>query len=898
MESRVESIVARLRALRSEEREAAVGRFCGGDAELEAAVRKRLAVRGDGAETPTSVGGELEGKPDPSELFVGAASGPIDRGRAAEADGRSEGPATGSEDLTSGEAGSVSAGGSFGSWPTLQPVELERPGDEIDRYKLLEQLGEGGFGIVWLAEQRTPIRRRVALKLIKPGMDSGSVLARFEAERQALALMDHPNVAKVLDGGATASGRPYFVMEHVPGLPITKFCQQKKLGLDERLRLFAKVCEAVSHAHQKGVIHRDIKPSNILVREVEGGLPEPKVIDFGVAKAVNASLTEKTLYTQHGQLVGTPAYMPPEQAGRDTFEVDTRADIYSLGVVLYELLTGEPPFDPKTLRDAGYEEMIRIVREVEPQRPSARLSTLGTKSGSATHGERAQAGAAEARMRLLSRRVRGDLDWVVMRCLEKDRNRRYAAVAELGAEVSRYLRNDPVEAGPPTLGYRAKKFARRHRPAVAAAAAALAFLVVYAGTATALTLEANRQQGIAEAALEREQRARAEAEAINAFLHEDLLRSADYAADGPGVRVIDVLARGAEKLESRFADQPMVKARLMASIGMTYVEVGGNLEAERLLIGAIEALTPHRAGDAELDAYVAELQRAYAETLWRTERAEEAIAYLEAATVNGEATAGGAAAEVDAFHQLALAMRYAGRLDAAEQVFADVVESRRELLGEHHEDTLVARYNLILLDVERAKRVREQDPEAFRAGVERAIERLRPLSRESVRHLGADHFASINIAAEVANQLNRLDRLDGARVEYERLLPAMRERLGDRHFRTLEALANWGRLEQKAGRHGDSVVLLREAHAGFRETRGLTAGYTQTVAGWLADALIETGQGEEAATLLERSYWDLADRDPSSDRARAYAGRLAPLWSRLGDDDRADRWRARADAGE
>jgi eukaryotic-like serine/threonine-protein kinase len=331
----------------------------------------------------------------------------------------------------------------------------EQPGAVVGSYKLLEQIGEGGFGLVFMAEQTAPVRRRLALKVLKPGMDTRQVVARFEAERQALAIMDHPNIARVFDGGATVSGRPYFVMELVRGIPITEFCDHNHLSVRQRLELFVPVCQAVQHAHQKGVIHRDIKPTNVLVT-LHDGMPVPKVIDFGIAKATGQPLTERTLFTNFAQMIGTPLYMSPEQAEMSGLDVDTRADVYALGVLLYELLTGTTPFDRERFRTAGYDEIRRIIREEEPARPSTRISTLG-QAGARVSASR------KSDPRGLCRLFRGDLDWVVMKCLEKDRNRRYEAASALAADVQRHLRDEPVQACPPSVWYRVRKLARRNR---------------------------------------------------------------------------------------------------------------------------------------------------------------------------------------------------------------------------------------------------------------------------------------------------------------------------------------------------------------------------------------------------------------------------------------------------
>jgi serine/threonine protein kinase len=367
----------------------------------------------------------------------------------------------------------------------------ERPGTMIGPYKLLQQIGEGGFGVVYMAEQDKPVHRKVALKIIKPGMDTAQVIARFESERQALALMEHPNIAKVFDAGATESGRPYFIMELVKGVPITEFCDRNHLSPQDRLKLFIDVCHAIQHAHHKGVIHRDIKPSNVMVT-LHDGVPVVKVIDFGVAKATVQKLTERTLFTAYGQMIGTPAYMSPEQAEMSGLDIDTRSDIYSLGVLLYELLTGTTPLETKRLREAGYAEMQRLIREEEAPRPSTRLSSLGD---SAT----ALAGNRGLEIRRLVQLLTGDLDWIVMKALEKDRNRRYGSPGNFAEDIDRYLRHDVVLARPPSSVYRLKKFAQRNRTAALTTAALGLILLIGAGTVLAVQSKADRDRA-AEAA--------------------------------------------------------------------------------------------------------------------------------------------------------------------------------------------------------------------------------------------------------------------------------------------------------------------------------------------------------------------------------------------------------------
>jgi serine/threonine protein kinase len=382
----------------------------------------------------------------------------------------------------------------------------ERPGTVIGPYKLLQQIGEGGMGTVFMAEQTQPVQRKVALKVIKPGMDSRQVVARFEAERQALAMMDHVNIARVFDGGTTSgehggvsAGRPYFVMELVHGVPITKYCDDNRLTPRERLELFVPVCQAIQHAHQKGIIHRDIKPSNVMITLYDGK-PVPKVIDFGVAKATEQKLTERTLFTQYGTMVGTFEYMSPEQAEMSALGVDTRSDVYSLGVLLYELLTGSTPLSHKRVKEAAYAEILRLIKEEEPPRPSTRLSD----SGEALASISAQRHKEPAK---LTKLVRGELDWIVMKTLEKDRNRRYETAKDFAADVQRYLNEEPVQAFPPSAGYRFRKFARRNKPALASAAVlALAVLVVAATFGWAVR---DREAHAQEAARERAARAAA-----------------------------------------------------------------------------------------------------------------------------------------------------------------------------------------------------------------------------------------------------------------------------------------------------------------------------------------------------------------------------------------------------
>ena len=457
-----------------------------------------------------------------------------------------------------------------GGATVVVPV-TEKAGDRIGRYKLLQQIGEGGCGVVYMAEQEEPVRRRVALKVIKLGMDTKSVIARFEAERQALALMDHPNIAKVLDAGATETGRPFFVMELVRGIRITDYCDQNQLATQDRLDLFVQVCHAIQHAHQKGIIHRDIKPSNILV-SLHDGVPVPVVIDFGIAKATEQKLTDKTLFTAFEQFIGTPAYTSPEQAEMSRLDIDTRSDIYALGVLLYELLTGKTPFDAATLLSAGLEEMRRIIREQEPVRPSTRLSVM-VQSELTTTAQHRQADSPK-----LISLLRGDLDWIVMKCLEKDRTRRYDSANGLAQDIERHLKHEPVLACPPSTAYKARKFIQRNQVMVGAGAVVVAVLVLGIVVSTWQAVRATRAEKTA-----REKTSIAEAARLRA---------------GEAARVADSQRDRAEKGEQR-AKASELSARQEAYA--SDMNLACQAQQENNLGLALELLNKHRPAPQEVD---------------------------------------------------------------------------------------------------------------------------------------------------------------------------------------------------------------------------------------------------------------------------------------------------------
>jgi tetratricopeptide (TPR) repeat protein/tRNA A-37 threonylcarbamoyl transferase component Bud32 len=489
----------------------------------------------------------------------------------------------------------------------LLPAEPYRapgdgPGASIGPYKLLQQIGEGGFGIVYMAEQDQPVHRRVALKIIKPGMDSAQVIARFEAERQALAMMEHQNIAKVFDAGTTGTGRPYFVMELVHGVPVTKYCDDNHLTIQERLALFVSICKATQHAHQKGIIHRDLKPTNVLVCLYDGQ-PVPKVIDFGVAKAMEQRLTERTMFTQYGQIVGTFEYMSPEQAEMSQLGLDTRSDIYSLGVMLYELLTGSTPL--QWLGQAGLSEVLKMIKEEEPPRPSARLSS--TQEGATL------AAARRTEPVKLARLLRGELDWVVMKCLEKDRARRYDSAIGLARDIERYLNDEPVEAGPPGAGYRLRKLARKHRTALGVAGMFVALLVLATGLSTWQAVRATRaeRQALAE---------RDRAEASFRMARDTVDRFFTHVADSPKLKSEgmekfrkDLLANAKEFYE-RFIGEQLDAPEVRHELGLAHIrlarihEVLGDYAAAQALSNkAIEALGESARAHPEADKYQRDL---------------------------------------------------------------------------------------------------------------------------------------------------------------------------------------------------------------------------------------------------------------------------------------------------
>ena len=656
---------------------------------------------------------------------------------------------------------------------------LETP-DRIGPYRVLETIGEGGMGVVYLAEQEEPIRRRVAVKVIKLGMDTAQVIARFEGERQALALMSHPNVARVLDAGATATGRPYFVMEYVEGVPISDYCDAHQLDLRQRLALFQQACDAIQHAHQKGIIHRDVKPSNVLVSH-ESDRPVVKVIDFGVAKAIDQRLTERTVFTHHGMLVGTPDFMSPEQASGEPGAVDTRTDVYALGVLLYLLVVGVLPFDSGELRRAAYDEIRRRIREEEPPRPSTRLSSLGAASGAAARARRTDPGS-------LVRELRGDLDWIVMKALDKQPERRYGTPTELAADLERHLHDQPVVARPPSAAYKLTKLVRRHRLAVTAAAAVLLALVAGAGVATWQAVRATR----AERAALREADT---AQQVSDFVVGLFELSDPAVARGEAVTAREILDQGRRRIDDELADRPLVRARMMGVIGEIYRKLGLYEEAAPLLESTLEV---RRQRLGEDDVEVARAMQALGDL--RADAGDDAAAEpllvrageLYAATLGAGSPEWAAAAS-----DLSDVVRRLDRVDQAVELQQRALEVRQAALGPRHPEVADSLAALATLHYHQG------DFATAEGFYRRALE-----IREEA--LGPDHPQVAQNLSRLGSCVGRLGRYDEEEPLQVRALAIYRKVYGRRHSLVAEGYDNLAALRARQGR-------LEEARQGFAE---------------------------------------------------------------------------------
>jgi serine/threonine protein kinase/Tfp pilus assembly protein PilF len=665
------------------------------------------------------------------------------------------------------------------------PPLTEGPGTRIGRYKLLQLIGEGGFGVVYMAEQQEPIRRNVALKIIKLGMDTKQVIARFEAERQALAMMDHPNIARVFDAGATDTGRLYFVMELVKGIPITEYCDKNDLDTQKRLELFIDVCKAVQHAHQKGIIHRDIKPSNVMIT-LHDGKPVPKIIDFGIAKATQQRLTEKTLFTEYGQFIGTPEYMSPEQAEMSGLDVDTRTDIYSLGVLLYELLTGTTPFEADKLRSAAYDEIRRIIREDEPPRPSTRLSTLGEALTDIAKHRDAQPGE-------LCKIVRGDLDWVVMKTIEKDRTRRYETANELAMDIKRHLSDEPVSAGPPSMRYRLHKFARRHRTGVAAGLLVAAAIVLGLVVSTTMYFQA-------EQALRMEAAARAEAErqamisqAVTKFLTNKILNSlSPWKAKSPEVTVRYVLEAASKNLESKFKDAPSVEASVRDTLGEIYMAIGKYKVAETHLERAIE-LRRDQFGKEHPDTLksMTNLSEVY-QAEGRYNEAEPLL--VKALEIQRRVLGDESSGTLNSMTRLGSLYSEWGRYNKAEPLLVEALEIRRRVLGEEHPATLWSMSNLGELYT-RQGRYNEAEPLCVKAlEIRRRVQ-------------GEEHIETLWSMHSVGELYTRQGRYNEAETLFVKSVEGRRRLLGEGHPETLWSMQCLGELYARQGRYDETAAL-------------------------------------------------------------------------------------------
>jgi tetratricopeptide (TPR) repeat protein len=665
------------------------------------------------------------------------------------------------------------------------------------RYRLLQRLGEGGMGEVWLAEQTEPVRRQVALKVIKAGMDSAQVVARFEAERQALALMDHPAIATVFDGGTTPQGRPYFAMEYVKGEPITAYCDRHLLSTRERLGLFTQVCEGVQHAHQKGIIHRDLKPSNVLVT-IQDDRPVPKIIDFGVAKATAQHLTERSLFTELGVLIGTPEYMSPEQAEMSGLDIDTRTDIYALGVLLYELLTGALPLDRKEMRQAAIAEIQRIIREKEPLRPSTRITQLGPASM-----ETAKNRHTEPR-RLVSE-LRGDLDWITMRALEKDRTRRYDTATSLANDVRRHLRNEPVSAGPPSAAYRARKFVQRHRAGVGVGAL---LVVLLAGFAVAMGVQAQRIRGERDRANQQAARANREAAASAAvadFLT-GLFRVSDPAqARGRVVTAREVLDKGAARIDAELAGDPALQVRLLTTMGDVYRNLGALDRAEELAARSA-AIGRERLGpEAPETLRASSLLGSIYDLRGKTAEAEQLLSSV--LPVERRVLGADHPNSLKTLANLANLYDSQGRYDKSESMKREVFERRRKALGPDHLDTLGSQYNLAVA--------------AYRAGrFEEAEKILLEVRAAFVRVAGPDHPKTLVAQDLLGTVYLEFGRLADARRCYEEAYQARRRILGPEHMDTLGTQLGLANVARKEGRFREAESLFRETLAVQERTLG------------------------------------------------------------------------------
>jgi eukaryotic-like serine/threonine-protein kinase len=810
----------------------------------------------------------------------------------------------------------------------LAPVTAsltERPGDRIGRYRLLEEIGQGGCGVVYMAEQEKPVRRRVALKVIKLGMDTKQVVARFEAERQALALMDHPNIAKVLDAGTTDTGRPYFVMELVGGIRITEFCDQNALTTRQRLDLFIQVCKALQHAHQKGVIHRDIKPSNILVA-LQDGVAVPKVIDFGIAKATQGRLTDQTLFTAFEQFLGTPAYMSPEQAQLGGLDVDTRSDIYSLGVLLYELLTGKTPFDAKELLAAGLEAMRRTIQEKEPPTPSTRLIqelVAADVSRRKLSAQENKAISTDSRRRLqgLVGQLRGDLDWIVMKCLEKDRARRYETVNGLARDIERHLNNEPVVAGPPSRIYRLQKLVRRNKVAFGAATAVTLVLLLGVIVSTWQAVRARRAESEqsrlllaarAAQANEARERRRAQTEAsksqqVAQFLKDMLNSVSPSIALGQDTSLLrGILDKTAQRVGNELTNQPQVELELRVILSGIYLDLSLYKEAQDTLQAGLKVARA-AFGEESLEVAYALANLGYAQWgLGEFDRAE--ASEREALRIRRKNSAMDDLEASRALNNLGLALAPQGKVTEAEEAYRQALglqqkisgkdtpelamvlgnlgavlgqagkweeaaveqrkalEMRRTLLGPVHPDIAIGMNNLATCLVVLGK-------------LSEAEEMLREVMSMQRKLFGSKHHQLAVALYNLASCLRREGKLDEAEDRLRESLAMVRDLFGNEHVDVAATLHELAILLKKRGRLAEAEDSLRQALAVNRKLLGDNHPETTLSFNNLRAILWDLGKLHEAERLCQEHVTALQAHPPVD--AQQLADALAALATTL-----------------
>ena len=711
--------------------------------------------------------------------------------------------------------------GGAGARPSIPHAPI--PQTPIGPYRLLEKLGEGGFGEVYVADQSEPVRRRVALKILKAGMDTKAVLARFEAERQALARMDHPNIATVLDAGVTEQGRSYFVMELVDGEPITAYCDRHALTIAQRLELFILVCNAVQHAHQKGIIHRDLKPSNILVTIVDDRAM-PKVIDFGIAKATSDALTDETIRTMQGELMGTPEYMSPEQAEMGALDVDTRADIYSLGVVLYELLSGELPFESAALRRGGLSELHRIIREQEPQRPSTKLTASGKDSAIIAKNRQTE-------VRTLARMLRDDLDWVVLKALEKDRARRYESASAMAQEIRRYLNHEPLLAGPPGAQYRMAKFMRRHRAAVVAGTVVgLALLVGIAGLAFGLVK-----------ARQAEANARREAATTSKVLDFmiGLFNVSDPSeARGNSITAREILDKGVAEIGTGLEAEPLVQARLMMTMGNVYGEMGLLQQSRPLLEQSLAIRERHLpAGDRQIASGLQSLANVVNQL---GDYAAARSMYERAIAINEKALGPDDPEVALNLSGLGTTLIRIGDYPEAQRAIERALAIRERAFGP--DDQAVASTITVLADLFHSL---GRYDEAMRAA-ERAL-----AIREKV--FGQDHPAVAQALNNLGSMYWGVGDFAAAKGCWERVVAISEKQLGPEHPDLAVYLSNLGGAHYALEDYASAKKYFERALAIHEKTLGPNHSNVAVMLGNLGGALQEMGDIEGAIPLLERA---------------------------------------------